>query len=217
MAVQRSVAETWHKVTGCPLSEGYGLTESAPVASVNPIDGSGKLGSIGIPAPSTEMRIVDEEGNELPPNEVGEIQIKGPQVMKGYYNSPEETGNVIREGWLCTGDIGKMHEDGYFEIVDRKKDLINVSGFNVYPNEIEDVIAAHPKVLEVAAVGIPDEKSSEVVKVFVVKKDDSLSEKELISYCRENLTAYKVPKAVEWRDELPKTNVGKILRRKLRE
>lgn len=217
MAVQKSVAETWHKITGCPLSEGYGLTETSPLASVNPIDGSGKLGSIGLPAPSTDMRVVDDEGKPLPAETVGEIQIKGPQVMKGYYNNPEETGNVLSEGWLFTGDMGKMHEDGYFEIVDRKKDMINVSGFNVYPNEIEEVVSAHPKVLEVASIGIPDEKSSEAVKVFVIKKDKSLTEKELLAYCRENLTPYKVPKVIEWRDELPKTNVGKILRRELRD
>jgi len=217
MAVQRAVAEQWQKVTGCYLSEGYGMTESSPVASVNPIDGSGKLGTIGIPVPSTDMRIVDENGNVLGANEVGEIQIKGPQVMKGYYNRPEETAKVIKDEWLSTGDIGKMHEDGFFQIVDRKKDMILVSGFNVYPNEVEDVIAGHPKVMEVAAIGIPHDKSGEVVKVFVVKKDKSLKEDEIIAFCREGLTGYKVPKHVEFRTELPKTNVGKILRRALRD
>jgi len=217
MAVQRSVAEEWQKVTGCYLNEGYGLTESSPLASVNPLDGSGKLGSIGIPAPSTQMRIVDEDGKPLPVGEIGEIQIKGPQIMKGYYNRPDETEKCLVDGWLNTGDIGQMDKDGYFKIVDRKKDMINVSGFNVFPNEIEDVIAAHPKVLEVAAVGVPHEKSGECVKVFVVKKDKSLTEKEVINYSRENLTGYKVPKKVEFRDDLPKTNVGKILRRELRE
>lgn len=217
MAVQRVVAEKWQSVTGSPLVEGYGMTESSPVASVNPLDGSGKLGSIGLPVPSTDMRVVDEKGNPLPVDGIGEIQISGPQVMKGYYNRPDETAKTIKDGWLSTGDIGKMDADGYFYIVDRKKDMILVSGFNVFPNEIEDVVAAHPKVLECAAVGKPDPKSGEVVKLFVVKKDKSLTEKEIIDYCRENLTGYKVPKEVEFRDELPKSNVGKILRRELRD
>ena len=218
MAVQRAVAEKWHKVTGCPLSEGYGMTESSPVATINPIDGSGKLGTIGLPVPSTELRIVDDNGNAMEVGGVGEIQIKGPQVMKGYYNRPDETAKAINsEGWLSTGDIGKMFEDGYFQIVDRKKDMILVSGFNVFPNEVEEVVASHPKVLEVAAIGIPNEKSGEVVKIFVVKKDKSLTPEELIEYCKENLTGYKVPKAIEFRPELPKTNVGKILRRVLKE
>ena len=217
MAVQRAVAEKWHKVTGAPLIEGYGMTESSPVATVSPVDGTGKLGFIGMPAPSTNMRIVDDKLNPLPVGEVGEIQINGPQVMKGYFNRPEETARTIVEGWLCTGDIGYMDEDGYFKIVDRKKDMILVSGFNVYPNEIEDVLARHPKILEVAAVGAPHEKSGEVVKVFVVKKDKSLTKDEIIQFCRTELTGYKVPKQVEFRDDLPKSNVGKILRRKLRE
>ncbi|NNE30551.1 MAG: AMP-binding protein, partial [Saprospiraceae bacterium] len=218
MAVQRAVAEKWQKVTGCPLSEGYGMTESSPVVTVNPIDGSGKIGTIGLPVPSTDVRIADEQGKPVPVGEVGEIQVKGPQVMKGYYNRPDETEKTItQEGWLCTGDIGLMHPDGYFQIVDRKKDMILVSGFNVFPNEVEDVVSHHPKVMEVAAVGVPNEKSGEVVKVYVVKKDKSLKEAELIEYCRENLTGYKVPKQVEFRKELPKTNVGKILRRVLKE
>ncbi|GJM31059.1 MAG: long-chain-fatty-acid--CoA ligase [Saprospiraceae bacterium] len=217
MAVQRPVAEKWQKITGCFLSEGYGLTETSPVATTNPLDGTGRLGTIGLPVPSTDIRIVNKEDMPVPVGEVGEIQIKGPQVMKGYYNRPEETAKTIRNGWLCTGDIAKMSEDGFFEIVDRIKDMILVSGFNVYPNEVEEVIAAHPDVLEVAAIGIPDEKSGEVVKVFIVKKNKSLTEKQIISYCRENLTGYKIPKVVEFRKELPKTNVGKILRRALRE
>ena len=217
MAVQRAVAEQWQKVTGCFLSEGFGMTESSPVVTTNPLDGTGRIGTIGLPVPSTDVRIVDEEGKVLPVGGVGEIQVKGPQVMKGYYNRPEATAETIKDGWLCTGDIGKMSEDGFFQIVDRKKDMILVSGFNVYPNEIEEVIAMHPKVLEVAAIGVADEKSGEVVKIFVVKKDSSLKEKELIDYCREHLTGYKVPKQVEFRKELPKTNVGKILRRALRE
>lgn len=218
MAVQRAVAEKWQQVTGCILSEGYGMTESSPVASFNPLDGTGRIGTIGVPVPSTDMRIVDDNRNPVAAGEVGEIQIKGPQVMKGYYSRPEETAKVITsEGWLCTGDIGKMSDDGYFQIVDRKKDMILVSGFNVYPNEIEDVVSAHPKVLEVCAIGIPHESSGEVVKIFVVKSDKSLNKDEIVEYCRKNLTGYKVPKEVEFRDELPKTNVGKILRRALRD
>ncbi|MFN4253398.1 MAG: AMP-binding protein [Saprospiraceae bacterium] len=217
MAVQKAVAERWQQVTGCQLVEGYGMTEASPVISCNPFDGSARLGSIGVPVPSTDMRIVDDAGNELPQGEVGEIQAKGPQVMKGYWQRPDATAETIKDGWLCTGDMGLMHPDGYFQIVDRKKDMILVSGFNVYPNEIEDVLATHPKVLESAALGIADEHSGEVVKVFVVKKDDSLTESEVIEHCRANLTGYKVPKQVEFRKELPKTNVGKILRRELRE
>ena len=217
MAVQRPVAEKWQKLTGCPLSEGYGMTEASPVISCNPLDETGQIGTIGMPVPSTEVRIVDEAGNILSQGEIGEIQVKGPQVMKGYYNRPEATADTIKEGWLSTGDIGVMQKDGFFKIVDRKKDMILVSGFNVYPNEIEDFIATHEKVLEVAAIGVEDEKSGEVVKVFVVKKDKSLNEKELIAFCKEGLTGYKVPKHIEFKDELPKTNVGKILRRALRE
>lgn len=217
MAVQKPVAEKWQEVTGCFLAEGFGMTECSPVATANPFDGTGKIGSIGIPLPSTDVRIADDDGNVLGPNQVGEIQVKGPQVMKGYYNRPEATAETIKDGWLCTGDIGLMEEDGFFKIVDRKKDMILVSGFNVYPNEIEETIAANPKVLEVAAIGVPDDKSGEVVKVFVVKKDNSLSEKELLAYCKENLTGYKIPKQIEFRTELPKTNVGKILRRSLRD
>jgi len=216
-AVKDSVSEEWEALTGKPLSEGYGLTESSPVATMNPIDGTGRRGTIGMPIASTIMRIVDEEGNELPPEEVGEIQIKGPQIMKGYFNQPKETAKVLKDGWLSTGDIAKMSADGYFTIVDRKKDMILVSGFNVYPNEIENVLAAHPKIMEVAAIGIKDDKSGEVVKVFIVKKDKSLKEKEVIEYCRENLTGYKVPKQIAFIKELPKTPVGKILRRELRE
>jgi long-chain acyl-CoA synthetase len=218
MAVQRTVAARWREVTGCQLSEGYGMTEASPVISCNPFDSAMRIGTIGLPAPGTDMRIVDEHGASLPPGpeHVGEIQAKGPQVMKGYWQRPEATAEVLQDGWLSTGDMGFMHPDGYFQIVDRKKDMILVSGFNVYPNEVEDVIATHPKVLEVAAVGIPDEKSGEVVKVFVVKKDAGLTEAEVLAHCKENLTGYKIPKQVEFRAELPKTNVGKILRRELR-
>lgn len=217
MAVQKSVAEKWSEITGKPLIEGYGMTECSPVASCNPIDGTDKIGSIGMPLPSTEMRIVDDNYNILAQGQVGEIQIKGPQVMKGYYNRPTATADTIKDGWLCTGDIGKMHEDGFFEIVDRKKDMILVSGFNVYPNEIEEVLASHPKISEAAAIGVPDPKSTEAVKVFIVKADNSLNIDEVKAFCKENMTGYKKPKHIEFRDELPKTNVGKILRRKLKE
>ena len=217
MAVQKAVAEKWEKVTGCQMSEGYGMTESSPVITINPVDGNARIGTIGMPVSSTDVRIVAEDGTVQPIGEIGEIQAKGPQVMKGYYNRPEETAKTVLNGWLCTGDIGSMDETGFFKIVDRKKDMILVSGFNVYPNEIEDVLAMHPKVLEVAAIGIPDEKSGEVVKAFIVKKDKSLTEDEVKAYCKENLTGYKVPKQVEFRTDLPKSNVGKIIRRKLRE
>ena len=217
MAVQRAVAENWEKVTGSALLEGYGLTECSPVVTANPFDIEHYTGSIGIPLPSTDVKIVDEDGKEVAQGETGEIWAKGPQVMAGYLGRKEDTDNAIKDGWFATGDMGLMDEHGFFRIVDRKKDMILVSGFNVYPNEIEDVVASHPKVLEVAAVGVEHESSGEVVKIVVVKKDQSLAEKELIDFCRENLTAYKVPKLVEFRDELPKTNVGKILRRELRD
>lgn len=217
MAIQKIVADRWKDVTGCPLTEGYGMTESSPLISVNPLDASGREGSIGLPVSSTDIRIIKDDGNVAGINEIGEIQCKGPQVMKGYYNQPSETEKtIIDNGWLCTGDIGRMDEDGYMYIVDRKKDMILVSGFNVFPNEIENVAVMHPKVLEAAVVGVSDEKSGEVVKIFVVKKDKSLTKEELIAHCKENLTGYKVPKQIEFRDELPKTNVGKILRRALK-
>lgn len=216
MAIQKSVADRWKNVTGCPLTEGYGMTEASPLITVNPLDGSGKPGSIGLPVSSTDIRIIGDDGELKGFNEVGEIQCRGPQVMMGYYNQPAETAETItHDGWLCTGDIGKMDSDGYMYIVDRKKDMILVSGFNVFPNEIDHVVSSHPKVLEAAAVGVPDEKSGEVVKLFVVKKEKSLTKEEVLSFCRENLTKYKVPKHIEFRDELPKTPVGKILRRAL--
>ena len=217
MALQESVAKRWKEVTGVMISEGYGLTETSPVATVNPIDGRARIGTIGVPVSSTYVRIVDENGKAVAPEEVGEIQVKGPQVTIGYYNRPDETEKVLKDGWLSTGDMGFMFKDGYFKIVDRKKDMILVSGFNVYPNEIEDVIAMMPKVLEVAAIGVPYEKSGETVKAFVVKKDNSLTENEIKEYCKKNLTGYKVPKFIEFRDSLPKSNVGKILRRILKE
>ena len=192
------------------------MTEASPVITVNPLDGTARIGTIGLPVPSTDVRIVDDNGNVLPPGQQGELHAKGPQVMLGYYNNPNETMNVLRDGWLMTGDIGIMEEDGFFRIVDRKKDMILVSGFNVYPNEIEDVAAAHPNVKECAAIGIPSEKSGECVKLFVVKKGN-VSKNELMEYFRDKLTPYKMPKEIEFRDSLPKTNVGKVLRRELRE
>ena len=217
MALQKAVAERWKQVTGCVIVEGYGLTETSPVASCNPIDGTDRTGTIGLPLPSTLIKMIDDDGKDVAIGEIGEICIKGPQVMKGYWQRPDETANVMtNDGWFKSGDIGVMDADGFSKIVDRKKDMILVSGFNVYPNEVEDVVATHPGVLEVAAVGIPDEKSGEVVKVFVVKKDPGLTPDQVIEHCRKGLAGYKVPKAVEFRNELPKTNVGKILRRALR-
>jgi len=218
MAVQRSVAEEWKKTTGTTLIEAYGLTETSPAACINPMDLVDYNGAIGLPIPSTDACVKDDSGNILPAGEVGELCIKGPQVMKGYWHRPEETAEAIdADGWLHTGDMARMDEQGFFYIVDRKKDMILVSGFNVYPNEIEDVIAMMPGVLEVAAVGVPDEKSGEAVKVVVVKKDPKLTAEQIMAHSRQNLTGYKLPKIVEFRDELPKTNVGKILRRELRD
>ncbi|MDX3774431.1 long-chain-fatty-acid--CoA ligase FadD [Chromatiaceae bacterium AAb-1] len=216
MAVQRPVAERWQKVTSTRLIEGYGLTECCPLVTVNPHDLEGFNGSIGLPAPSTDIKLIDEDGNEVPLGEPGEMLVKGPQVMLGYLNREDETAKVLNDGWLSTGDIARVDEQGFFYIVDRKKDMILVSGFNVYPNEIEEVVAMNEKVLEVAAVGVPHEATGEAVKLFVVKKDQSLTEQELIAHCKDRLTGYKVPKQVEFRTELPKTNVGKILRRELR-
>ena len=217
MAVQKAVALKWEEVTGVPLAEGYGLTEASPVLSCNPIDGTEKLGTIGLPVPSTEIKIFDENGQEVAQGEVGELCARGPQVMAGYWQRPAETEKTMMGEWLKTGDMAAAAEDGFFQIVDRKKDMILVSGFNVYPNEVEDVIAAHPKVMEVAAVGVPDDRSTEAVKVFIVKKDESLTTDEIKGFCKENMTGYKCPKHVEFREDLPKTNVGKILRRKLKD
>ncbi len=217
MAVQRAVAQQWKDVTGVHLLEGYGLTECCPLVTVAPHNSQGFNGTIGLPCSSTQVRIMGDDGVEKGFNEPGELQVKGPQVMMGYYNKPEETAKVMDGDWFGTGDIATIDEDGFCKIVDRQKDMIIVSGFNVFPNEIEDVCAMHKGVLEVAAIGIPHEVSGEVVKIFVVKKDQSLDEKALKAHCREQLTAYKVPKLIEFRDELPKTNVGKILRRELRE
>lgn len=217
MAVQRAVAEKWKEVTKTPLIEAYGLTETSPAACINPMDLKDYNGFIGLPIPSTDMCIMDDEGHELGIDEVGEICIRGPQVMRGYWRRDDETEKVMTaNGFFRTGDIGVVNKDGYFKIVDRKKDMILVSGFNVYPNEVEDVVVTHPKVFEVAAVGVPDEKSGEAVKIFVVKKDETLTEEELKSFCKEKLTGYKVPRFYEFRKDLPKSNVGKILRKELR-
>ncbi len=218
MAVQRAVAEKWKKVTGVTLVEAYGLTETSPAACINPMDLHDYNGAIGLPVPSTDACLKDDDDKVVPVGEVGELCIKGPQVMKGYWRRPEETANVMdADGWLHTGDMAKMDENGFFYIVDRKKDMILVSGFNVYPNEVEDVIAGLPGVLEVAAIGIPDDKSGEAVKVFIVKKDPALTAEQVKAFCRDNLTGYKQPRHIEFRTELPKTNVGKILRKELRE
>ena len=217
MAVQRSVAERWKKLTGCTISEGYGLSETSPAAAINRLDQDEFTGTIGLPLPSTDIVIRDEKGRDVKPGEVGEICIRGPQVMPGYWNQPEATAKVMTpDGFFKSGDMGTMDETGRIRIVDRKKDMIVVSGFKVYPNEIEEVLTRHPGVLEAAAIGVADEHSGEVPKVFVVRKDPSLTEKDIIAYCRENLTGYKRPRHVEFRDELPKSNVGKILRRELR-
>ena len=218
MAVQRAVAEKWKQATGVTLAEAYGLTETSPAVCINPLDLREYNGSIGMPVPSTHVCIKGEDGATLAMGEIGELCVKGPQVMKGYWQRPEETAKVIdADGWLHTGDMAKMDEQGYFYIVDRKKDMILVSGFNVYPNEVEDVIAMMPGVLEVAAIGVPDEKSGEAVKVFVVRKDPALTVEQIKAFCRENMTGYKQPKFIEFRNELPKSNVGKILRKELRE
>jgi long-chain acyl-CoA synthetase len=217
MAVQQATAEKWLKITGCPVVEGYGLSETSPVATVNRVDVHDFTGSIGLPVPNTEIAIRDDDGRDMPLGERGEICIRGPQVMAGYWNRPDETAKVMYEdGFFKSGDIGVMDEQGYVRIVDRKKDMILVSGFNVYPTEIEQVVNLHPGVLECAAVGVPDARSGEAVKLYVVKQDPSLAEEDLASYCQQQFTAYKRPKYIEFRDELPKSNVGKILRRELR-
>ena len=218
MALQLATAERWKQVTGCPICEGYGLTETSPVASVNPIEHI-QLGSIGIPVPSTQFKVINDDGQELAQGEIGELCIKGPQVMKGYWQRPEATDEVIdADGWFKTGDIGVIQEDGYIRIVDRKKDMILVSGFNVYPNELEDVLASLPGVLQCAAIGVPDEKSGEAIKLFVVvKPGESLTKEQVLQHMHDNLTGYKRPRYVEFRESLPTTNVGKILRRELRD
>jgi long-chain acyl-CoA synthetase len=215
MALQSAVAARWEAVTGSPVIQGYGLTETSPVLTFEPL-GKARAGTIGIPVPGTLIACMDDTGRPLPLGETGEIAAKGPQVMKGYWKKPEETAQVLADGWFRTGDIGVMDPDGYVRIVDRKKDMVVVSGFNVYPNEIEDVLAAHPGILEAAVIGVPDEATGEAVKAFVVRADTSLDAEAVRAYCKEHLTAYKLPKRVEFRDELPKSNVGKILRKDLR-
>ncbi|HRE19225.1 MAG TPA: AMP-binding protein, partial [Rhodocyclaceae bacterium] len=218
MAVQGPVAERWKLVTGCALLQAYGLTETSPAATINPLDLKAFNGSIGLPIPSTEVSVRDDAGTEVPQGQVGEICIKGPQVMAGYWQRPDETALVMTaDGYLRTGDMGYVDPAGYVFLVDRKKDMILVSGFNVYPNEVEEAVATHPGVMDVAAIGIADEKSGEAVKIFVVRKDKNLTEAALIEHCRTVLTGYKVPRHVEFRDDLPRTNVGKILRRALKE
>lgn len=217
MALTQQAAKLWEETTGCAVAEGYGMTETSPIVTFNPPEAI-ELGTIGQPVPSTEVQVVDENGVPVPQGEPGELCVRGPQVMKGYWNRPDDTAAMINaEGWLRTGDIAVIQEDGYIRIVDRKKDMINVSGFNVYPNEIEDVIVTHPDVYEVAAVGVPDERSGEAVKVFIVSRNPDLTIEEVRRFCKERLTAYKVPRLVEFRDELPKSNVGKVLRRQLRD
>ena len=217
MATQKAVAEKWKNITGTPIVEAYGLTEASPGVCANPLNIPAYTGGIGLPIPSTEIELRDADGNEVAQGQPGEMWIRGPQVMKGYWNRPEETAKVLdSRGFLATGDIAVMDEKGWFKLVDRKKDLIVVSGFNVYPNEVEDVAASHPKVLEAACIGVSSPKTGEALKLFIVKKDESLTSEELIAFCRTELTAYKVPKDIEFRDELPKSNVGKILRRELR-
>jgi len=215
MALQASVAEKWKEITGKPVLQGYGLTETSPVLTFEPL-GKTREGSIGVPLPGTDIACLDDAGNPVPQGESGEIAAKGPQVMKGYWNKPDETAKVMQDGWFLTGDIGVMDEDGYFRIVDRKKDMVVVSGFNVYPTEIEDCLAAHPGVLESAVIGVPDASTGEAVKAFIVARDTSLTEADIRAFCKTHLTAYKVPKRVEFRAELPKSNVGKILRKDLR-
>ena len=218
MAVQRPVAEQWKKLTGCSIAEGYGLSETSPTLTCNPATATEFNGSIGIPVPSTYLSIRNDDGNEVPFGQPGEICAKGPQIMVGYWNRPDETAKVMTaDGYFRTGDIGIMTPDGYTKIVDRKKDMILVSGFNVYPNEVEEVIASYPGVLECAVIGVQDERSGEAVKAFVVKKDPNVTAEEIIKFCHGQLTNYKVPKQIEFRTELPKTNVGKILRRELRD
>lgn len=218
MAVQRAVAEQWNQLTGKPITEAYGLTETSPAVTINPLNVGEFNGSIGLPISSTEVAIRDDDGNDLPPGEAGELCIRGPQVMKAYFRRPEETAHVFApDGFLRTGDVAVMDAKGFIRIVDRKKDMVLVSGFNVYPNEVEDVVAMHPGVMEVAAIGVPDEKCGEVVKIFVVRKDPALTAAALLEHCRDKLTPYKLPHHIEFREELPKTNVGKILRRALRD
>jgi long-chain acyl-CoA synthetase len=218
MAVQSAVAQLWLEKTGCPICEGYGLSETSPSASCNPTTSRQFTGTIGVPIPCTWFKLLDDEGHEVPPGEPGEIAIKGPQVMAGYWQRPDETAKVMTaDGYFKSGDIGVVNENGFFKIIDRKKDMILVSGFNVYPNEIEDVVSELPGVLECACVGMPDDKTSEAVKLVIVKRNPELTEAQVREYCKANLAGYKLPKVIEFRTDLPKTPVGKILRRELRD
>jgi long-chain acyl-CoA synthetase len=218
MSVQQSVAERWRQLTGKPLLEGYGLTETSPIVSINPLTLTEYTGSIGLPLPSTEIAILDDTGHAVPLGESGELCVRGPQVMKGYWNRPDETAAVMTaDGFLRTGDVARMDEKGFIYVVDRKKDMINVSGFKVFPNEVESVVMLHPGVREAGAIGVPDPQSGEAVKIVVVRRDPQLTAETLIDHCRQHLTRYKVPKHVEFRTELPKSPIGKILRRALRE
>ena len=217
MAVQDIVANKWKSVTDCPLVEGYGLTETSPVVTINPLDGTNKIGTIGLPIPQTDIKFIDDSGKEVSHGERGEICVFGPQVMEGYWKRESDTKEIIKDGWLHTGDIGLIDDDGFIKIVDRKKEMVLVSGFNVFPNEVEHVISSHPKVLEVGVIGVPDKKTSEAVKAVIVKKDETLTEAEIKLYCKEKLTNYKCPKHIGFADELPKSNVGKILRRIIKE
>jgi long-chain acyl-CoA synthetase len=214
-----AVAERWREVTQTPIAEGYGLTETSPVVSFNPLSGDVRLGSIGVPSPGTDVRLVQDDGQDAPVGQPGEIWVRGPQVMPGYWNNPTETANVMKDGWFATGDIGVMSPDGFFKIVDRKKDMVLVSGFNVYPNEVEEVIAQMDSVLEVAVIGVPDATTGEAVRAYVVpnpEHGDSIDVASVIAHCKQQLTSYKVPKQVEVRDELPKSPVGKVLRKDLK-
>ena len=217
MATQKVVANKWKEITGSPLVDGYGLTETSPVVVINPLDGTNKIGSVGLPLPNTDVKFIDDDNNEVGIGERGEICVKGPQVMKGYWKRPDETNEVMDGDWLKTGDIAVIDEDGFIQIVDRKKEMVLVSGFNVFPNEVEHVISSHPKVLEVGVIGVPDKKTTEAVKAVIVKKDDSLTPEEIKLHCKEKLTNYKCPKHISFTDELPKSNVGKILRRIIKE
>ena len=216
MALQLDTAERWENLTGCRICEGYGMTETSPVVTINPL-AKIKLGSIGLPVPSCELKVINDDGHDLPMGDIGELCIKGPQVMKGYWQNDEATANIMSDGWLKTGDIARIDDEGYVTIVDRKKNMICVSGFNVYPSELEEVLASHPDVSQCAAIGVADKRSGEVIKIFVVSTNPELTEKDVIHFFRQNLTRYKIPKLVEFRDELPTTNVGKILHRQLRE
>ena len=216
MALQLDTAERWENLTGCRVCEGYGMTETSPVVTINPLERI-KLGTIGLPVPSCELKVIDNDDNDLPIGEIGELCVKGPQVMKGYWESEQATADTFVDGWLKTGDIAQIDEEGYVTIVDRKKDMICISGFNVYPNEVEEVLANHPDVLQCAVIGVPDARAGEAIKAFIVSSNPSLDREEVVKFCRQNLTGYKVPKQVEFREELPTTNVGKILRRALRD